>query len=59
MIQYQSSSFLEQCRLILAIELEVIRKAALMVGGEIALPTANSELYVTVSRYTAPQSMVI
>ncbi len=30
-----------------------------MVGGEIALPTANSELYVTVTRYTAPQSMVI
>jgi len=30
-----------------------------MVGGEIALPTANSELYVTVSRYTAPQCMVI
>jgi hypothetical protein len=30
-----------------------------MVGGEIALPTANPELYVTVARYTAPQSMVI
>ena len=30
-----------------------------MVGGEIALSTANSELYVTVARYTAPQSMVI
>jgi hypothetical protein len=25
-----------------------------MVGGEIALPTANSELYVTVARYTEP-----
>ena len=41
------------------VDLEVISKATLMVGGEIALPTANSELYVTVSRYTAPQSMVI
>ena len=30
-----------------------------MVGGKIALPAANSELYVTVARYTAPQSMVV
>jgi hypothetical protein len=30
-----------------------------MVGGEIALSTANSELCMTLSRHTAPQSMVI
>ena len=30
-----------------------------MVGGEIALSTANSELCMTFSRHTAPQSMVI
>lgn len=31
----------------------------LMVGGEVAFSTANSELCMTLSRHTAPQSMVI
>ena len=30
-----------------------------MVGGEIALSTANPELCMTLSRHTAPQSMVV
>ena len=35
------------------------RSVKRMVGGEIALSTANSELCMTLSRHTAPQSMVI
>jgi hypothetical protein len=36
------------------------RKGAveLMVGGEVTFSTANSELCMTLSRHTAPQSMV-